>query len=280
MFKLYKDLVVKYWLGILVLILLTYTSLTLSPYASPYSGFGCVLILVPLIVIWAFYLNQKAVKRLHDLRINLLFACRVRDYMNAYQILLDKPVARRMRKVRQYLLRELSAGYDALGDHAEALRLLGTAPIDISKKRGRLEWLVYANNAAVYYVHAGDVENTRKAVEDLKRALAAADYKQGSNYIFCQANLNRIEYQLAVESGRGASVRGALEIELANAPYLLQKVGICQSLAEIHLQAGDTAGAQEYIRYILQYGGDTRYVPWAKTKLQEIDQMSHEKADT
>lgn len=280
MFKLYKDLVVKYWLGILVLILLTCSSLTLSPYASPRSGFWFALLFCPLIIIWAFYLNHKAIKRLNDLRINLLFACRVRDYMNACQILLDKPVARRMLKVRQYLFRELSAGYDALGDHTEALRLLGNAPVDISKKRGRLEWLIHANNAAVYYLHAGDIENTRKAVEDLKRALAAADYKQGSNYIFCQANLNQIECQLAVECGQGESVRGALEIELVNAPYLLQKVGICRLLARIRLQAGDTAGAQEYLQYILQNGGDTRHVPWAKAKLQEIDQMSHEKADT
>ncbi len=266
MFRLYKDLTAWYWVGVALAAIIVGV-------AAATTLFLLVLLTITValvfLIAFLFFLEVKANKRIQKLHDDLLDHCRIHEYIAAYEALLQRHVASK-KKVRDVLQTNLAIGYNAIGDSQRAIHLtMAQLPINTATRQGQQQILIYCNNMATYLLDAGDQTNAVKALDDLRKELAVAD-SSIPNYLFCSANLSKLEIRLAVERGQGEPVRKALEIELANEQKQLRRLSLCRLLALIRLQADDTAGAKEYLIYMQQNGGDTYYVSWAAHQLQLI----------
>lgn len=269
MLKLYRDLTIIYWIVAIAIALIYFGAAALLS-GTPLSIAVAFLFFFLAVWVWATFLNRKASKRLNALYEDLLGQCRIREYLDTYHQLMQRGFASKT-AIRNILLSNMAVGYNAIGDDAEAIRLSSQVfmPPNPTKPNQQASYLVHLHNVSKCYLDAGDVVSARRILDDLKRALGVMDpayLRQIENLILL------LEMRIRMAEGSFDGIRTALEIELSNENMLLRRIHLCYDLARIHAHEGDTEKEKEYLTYIQQYGGDSRYVYWAAARLQALSE--------
>lgn len=270
MLKAYKDLYTIYFcvaFGV---------SIVLALGIFPFTDFSFPGLLIYFVLVFASsslinaLLNKKAVKRLAE-TVELLNNCQAGAYVHQVSQLLQRNAVQGTPSVCKTLQYYLAMGYSALGDHVSAIAI---AQQNVAQGFQPREWslqVAFQNNLTKFYENAGDWNNARYSLENLK--CMAADSRTIKNQSLLATIEQRIvffEQDFAILEGRGESVRAALEIEFSTTHSLYTKVSFAYQLATICLQMSDKEKAKEYLLFAQQNGGDTWYTGLAAARLAEL----------
>lgn len=266
MFRIYRDLLAAFWGGFaLFSVLLLVINLYLLSDAALVSS---IVLFAVAVFALAIVLHLKADKRLRQLEEQLLEQCRVREYISAYEALLQRPCAKDA-TIAKALYTNLAIGYSLLGDDMRTFQLMQYAvPPAGNSVTVRRQQVVYCNNMAHYYVAAGDADNAAKAAADLRQLLTT--FKRTDPIQMLQYNLMLTELDIRLLRGHAQGVKTALEIALQGATRPYNQVSLHRSLATACRLEGNTAEAVQHLQSILQVGGDSRHVAWAREQLMTI----------
>ena len=215
------------------------------------------------IVVCVFFFQRLAVKRLNKV-MALLEACRVREYVDAYEKLLSRAGGN-----AAFVRLNLSAGYIEQGYPQKALTLLRDLPAFSGSRSGTAMRLVYDNNLVVCHRMLGDLDTAGKLMEQFRADLAAAPAKAPQlAQITAQCRKQAMLLSMARDNFDGA--RDFFETELRSDVTERSRVADHYALAWACTQEGNTEQAGRHLEYVIAHGGDTWYVSSARERLRQL----------
>ena len=268
MFICFDSLFVLYWvLALSGIPVLVFAADTLSVPEYVLLCVGCVLWIFIVAIVLSL-IAQKRVERIDQARTE---RCQVREALAAFEQIAAKKRVMRNKKVRRDTLVNLSAQYITLGDTARAAWLLGQIELSPVKNAvSAANAAVYCNNYCCIFLQENNIDKAEQALADMKRVLDTPKmpgiYK---NKLLPLYQGKVLALKLAKGELEGLDV--AVNLLMQNADNLLTKVSYHKLLAEIYHRTGRDEQARDSLRFILENGGDTYYVGWARAYLAAVN---------
>ncbi len=208
-----------------------------------------------------------AQRRHHKLINGLLLNCKTREFISKY----EKPaLGVKDGRMSLVVMINLFVGYFNLGDFERARSIIfslhplnGTGAFDIAANITLFLNLYEAHACVGEYDLAEQALNSAEAMLSSPK-LNRLQRDELSREMFCKRmSLNALK-------GRYEGAEEAFRYSLSNAKSPIAKVADSQMLAICLAKAGKNDEAREHIRFIIENGGDTFYVGWARKALTEL----------
>lgn len=208
-----------------------------------------------------YYLNRIAGQRLIKLR-SLVSDCKCREYIDAVQELRSGT-----KKKEKWLEFDLSSGYLALGDYEKALKILKAVPLRNDGTRiDILEQLFINSNLISIYTELNQIPSAENALRNVEQLLDYPVLRDSHKAMYGSILLQR-RIVLDIAKGNYEGNKETLINLLSRERTTLGKVAFHYRLGLIYIFEKQYGKAEECLSFVIENGGDTRFVSMAKEQL-------------
>ena len=242
------------------------TGIALLSVWGRFSGSLWYLYSVIIISIAWWFSNTYAQKLSGKINNVLLQECNPIEYIAFYEKVLKK---KNVKKIRNYILLNLSTGYHSIGNAEECKRALDTIKGFPNTRYGALNTVCFFNNLAGYYMMIKDLENAEDTLNSMKSALGnpklAKMHYESYYHFYISKN-----FVLNMAKGNYSGAEEHFSIFFDKEKNLLGKVAAKYYLGKVYIHLGDSEKAVSAFEYVVQNGNLTFYTQKAREYLDHF----------
>ncbi len=257
--KAFKGLTAAYYVaGVAVAVVIILSNL---------SDMGLMILRLGLWLVTVTAIYALLVSFLDSRKVSLLHQCRPADFIDHANMVFDG--LREGLYKNGYRLNLWAAHHD-LGEYDKALYYLEQVDTKFPDNAfGMSISFAYRLNRSGLYMELGEVENTQRELENARAILSSPIFPPALKDV-CSMDLESQKLQLQMHLGDYRNTEEFYKKKFAADNTQRSKMLSQNNLAEIYLHFGDTAKAAEALHYVIEHGGQTRFVQEAKEKLDKL----------
>lgn len=216
---------------------------------------------------WRYICGAKAKKQLYAILDILLNDCNPQAFIESLRPLLPKKANKNKRFI--YLRLLLCTGLIEAGEFEEAKELLNGFDNFPKGTAGSGYKFTYYNNRFRYYHHLGQLEDCSDTLMRMKEVLSKSNFSIPMFRVYDSAyDQKRALYRM--ETGDSAEAEEVYTRMFANARHEIDRINARLILGRVALQNGKDAEARQDFEYVVQKGGLTIEVQYAREFLEKM----------
>ncbi|MCL2563015.1 MAG: hypothetical protein FWE08_03155 [Oscillospiraceae bacterium] len=224
------------------------------------------LLLALWVVIVVMVFNELAKRKACKIDRRFWNDCDAENYVAIY----EKFSQKRLNKVvKTYVLLNLSAGYLAIGNSTEALRVLSAIKDFPKRKHKDMYEFVYHNNYCSYHLQTNDIPAATQSLAQMENSLQNHPLPDSVWEKYWDVYSEK-RCLLHMANGNYDGSEQVFDLVYQKGESTLHRVSAKYTLAKIYLHYDRTAEAKEALEYVIEHGGTTRYKKQAIQLLEEM----------
>ena len=231
---------------------------------SPTAYFVLIITYLMEIFLISFIFNVLASKK-HNKIVQLLNTeCDPVKYLNAYYPLTQKNVGK---KIKNFVLLNLSAGYISVGDFTQAKNVL--ASIDL-KKANPMNNIMFHLHLTSLNINEGNIAQAGKALDYVSNLISTTKIPQ-TQIDLLNKTRNLYTARIRIENGYFDEVEQTLLGIIATSESMNETVSARYALAKLYIKQNRTDEAIKEMRFVAENGNTLAIAQKARAFLQTVN---------